>query len=160
MIDAKRYGAQVRSLRDKRGWTQAQLAKHLGGVSPSAVAQWEKGWTQPSKASLQALARVFEVSVADLMEDSIIGARRKGLELGAAGHTRGLAAPQPQFDEELLRQAAEMGIDVVAELSPHLRASIRLRREARWLEENRAALAEANAFLDRYGLWSDGKRQF
>jgi transcriptional regulator with XRE-family HTH domain len=33
-------------------------------------------------------------------------------------------------------------------------------RSRRWLEENRAALADANAFLDRHGLWSDGKRLF
>jgi post-segregation antitoxin (ccd killing protein) len=33
-------------------------------------------------------------------------------------------------------------------------------RQQRWIEENRAALEDANAFLERYGLWSDGKRLF
>jgi post-segregation antitoxin (ccd killing protein) len=53
---------------------------------------------------------------------------------------------------ELLNQARELGIDlkqVVAEA-----------RRQRWLEENRAAIADANAFLARCGLWSDGRRLF
>jgi post-segregation antitoxin (ccd killing protein) len=33
-------------------------------------------------------------------------------------------------------------------------------REARWLAENDGALADANEFLKRHGLWSDGLRQF
>jgi post-segregation antitoxin (ccd killing protein) len=33
-------------------------------------------------------------------------------------------------------------------------------RQQRWIEDNREALADANAFLARHGLWSDGKRQF
>ena len=158
MIDAKDYGVQIRALRDKRGWTQAELAKRLG-VHPSAVAQWERGWTEPRKVSLQALAGVFDVPVTDL----ISGAARTtepGREVvpNSAALSRDVDAPQPQFDASLLRQAQELGIDVVAALSTHLSALIRLRREERWLEENRAAFADANAFLDKYGLCSDGKR--
>ncbi len=33
-------------------------------------------------------------------------------------------------------------------------------RQRRWIEVNRGALADANAFLERYGLWSDGNRLF
>jgi post-segregation antitoxin (ccd killing protein) len=33
-------------------------------------------------------------------------------------------------------------------------------RQAAWRMLNRPALTDANAFLKRYGLWSDGKRQF
>ncbi len=36
-------------------------------------------------------------------------------------------------------------------------------RDARgklWREENAGAIADANAYLDRHGLWSDGRRQF
>jgi transcriptional regulator with XRE-family HTH domain len=33
-------------------------------------------------------------------------------------------------------------------------------RSRRWLKENKAALADANTFLDRHGLRSDGKRLF
>ena len=30
----------------------------------------------------------------------------------------------------------------------------------RWLEENQGALTDANKFVERQGLWSDGKRLF
>jgi antitoxin CcdA len=33
-------------------------------------------------------------------------------------------------------------------------------RRHRWLQENRDALQDANRFLEKYGLWSDGRRQF
>jgi post-segregation antitoxin (ccd killing protein) len=33
-------------------------------------------------------------------------------------------------------------------------------RVREWLTENKSALADANEYLARYGLWSDGKRLF
>lgn len=33
-------------------------------------------------------------------------------------------------------------------------------RQQRWLEENRGAIEDANRFLEKHGLWSDGKRLF
>jgi post-segregation antitoxin (ccd killing protein) len=33
-------------------------------------------------------------------------------------------------------------------------------RQEAWSVVNGPALTDANAFLKRYGLWSDGKRQF
>ena len=33
-------------------------------------------------------------------------------------------------------------------------------RQEAWRVVNRPALTDANAFLERYGLWSDGKRHF
>jgi transcriptional regulator with XRE-family HTH domain len=33
-------------------------------------------------------------------------------------------------------------------------------RSHRWLDQNQGALADANVFVDRHGLWSDGKRLF
>ena len=33
-------------------------------------------------------------------------------------------------------------------------------RQRRWLEENRGAIEDANRFLAKHGLWSDGKRLF
>ena len=57
-------------------------------------------------------------------------------------------------------EAAELGIDAEAALSSYLKALVSEKRAKRWLEENREALASANEFLDRHGLWSDGKRLF
>ncbi len=33
-------------------------------------------------------------------------------------------------------------------------------RASKWRDENRAALSDANRFLGRHGLWSDGERPF
>lgn len=32
--------------------------------------------------------------------------------------------------------------------------------QRRWLEENCGAIDDANAFLERFDLWSDGRRLF
>jgi post-segregation antitoxin (ccd killing protein) len=47
-----------------------------------------------------------------------------------------------------------------ASLGVDLQAVVAEARQRRWIEENRGALSDANAFLARHGLWSDGKRQF
>jgi antitoxin CcdA len=65
-----------------------------------------------------------------------------------------------QLDVALLKEAGELGIDLPAALNQQLRELVRRVRRECWLEENREALADANVFLERHGLWSDGKRQF
>jgi transcriptional regulator with XRE-family HTH domain len=157
VVDATRYGFRIRACRNKRGWTQAELALRLGSVTRSAVAQWERGWTEPSKVNIQALARVFNIPIAEMLPDFDRGVAPK-VDSAIARHN--IAIAPPRFEGALLREAVELGIDVAAELSPHLRAAVRLKRGDRWLEENRAALGEANGFLDPVGLWSDGKRLF
>ena len=64
------------------------------------------------------------------------------------------------LDAELLDQARELKINLSAVLEGRLRELVAELRRQRWLAENRAALADANAFLARHGLWSDGQRQF
>ncbi len=55
-------------------------------------------------------------------------------------------------DLQSLGEARELGADLPqVEVEAHHR---------RWLDNNREALIDANVFLARYGLWSDGKRQF
>ena len=63
-------------------------------------------------------------------------------------------------DTTLLQAARALGVNVSATLEDGLRAEIAQRRRAQWLQENRAALTDANAFLAANGLWSDGKRLF
>jgi antitoxin CcdA len=159
VVDATHYGCRIRAHRNQRGWTQAEMALRLGSVTRSAVAQWERGWTEPSKFNIQALARVFNVPIVEMLPDFDRGVGPDA-EPGGVGFARRMVMAPPLFDGALLREAAEMGIDLTAELTPHLRALIGSKRERRWLEENRVALGEANAFLDRFGLWSDGKRLF
>jgi antitoxin CcdA len=63
-------------------------------------------------------------------------------------------------DADLLTEARALGVNVSAVLEVGLRATVAAERRRRWLDENRGALADANAFVAEQGLWSDGKRQF
>ena len=69
-------GEKLKTLRAERGLTQEQLAAKLY-VSRTAVSKWETGGGSPNLDSLQAVARLFDVSVDDLLsaDDLIVLAR-------------------------------------------------------------------------------------
>ncbi len=52
-------GASVRSMRERRGWTQARLADAAGMTQP-AVARFEAGGTIPTLQVLERLARALD----------------------------------------------------------------------------------------------------
>ena len=58
------FGEKLKALRTERGLTQEQLAARLY-VSRTAVSKWETGGGSPNLDSLQAVARLFDVSVDD-----------------------------------------------------------------------------------------------
>ena len=64
------------------------------------------------------------------------------------------------IDRELIQAARELGLNLSALLEDRLRDAVAEGRRAAWRAENRGAIADANAFLERHGLWSDGLRQF
>ena len=70
------HGFRREALRTERGLTQEQLAARLY-VSRTAVSKWETGGGSPNLDSLQAVARLFDVSVDDLLsaDDLIVLAR-------------------------------------------------------------------------------------
>ncbi|MBC5582854.1 helix-turn-helix transcriptional regulator [Eggerthella sp. NSJ-70] len=70
------FGEKLKALRIERGLTQEQLAAKLY-VSRTAVSKWETGGGSPNLDSLQAVARLFDVSVDDLLstDDLIVLAR-------------------------------------------------------------------------------------
>ncbi len=75
-------GDRVRALREKRGWSQAQLAQ-VAGLHVRTVRRTESGKNQ-SLATLQALAAAFDVEIADLKPDPRAPeARRAAAEGGA-----------------------------------------------------------------------------
>lgn len=57
----------VKSLREKREWTQEQLAEAIGST-PEYVSMLESGARVPSFKVQEALARAFKVKMAKLME--------------------------------------------------------------------------------------------
>jgi DNA-binding transcriptional regulator YiaG len=59
-MDDTMTGSQVRRLRRHEGWTQVQLATHLG-VDPNTVARWERGIVSVPEP----VARLMRYVVAD-----------------------------------------------------------------------------------------------
>lgn len=60
----------------------------------------------------------------------------------------------------LLRQAKELNLDSARIAEQALESEIRSRRAQNWLEENRQAIADFNAHIERDGVFSDGLRSF
>ena len=57
---------RIKTLREKAGLTQTQLAKRLG-ISRSAVNSWEMSLSTPSSIYLVELSRIFSVSTDSLL---------------------------------------------------------------------------------------------
>ena len=61
----------IKRVRNKNGLTQEELAKKLN-VARSTVTQWETGWTQPRMGMIREISNLFNVSVAELVQDNPI----------------------------------------------------------------------------------------
>ena len=62
------FGQRLREQRIKHGLTQEQLAEKIG-VSRQSVSKWEQGISDPSTSNLFALAKLFGVSVEELLKE-------------------------------------------------------------------------------------------
>ena len=61
------FSDQIRSLRQKNGLSQVDLAS-LVGVTQSAVANWERGYRMPDIETIKAISEHFSVTVDSLIE--------------------------------------------------------------------------------------------
>ena len=69
-------GTMIKTLREKRGLTQLQLAERMN-VSDKAVSKWETGRGYPDITLIQPLAEVLGVSVIELMQgESVVNTNR------------------------------------------------------------------------------------
>lgn len=64
------------------------------------------------------------------------------------------------INEDLLRQAKELGINLSQTLEQELEKRVREARTRQWAEENREAIESQNRWVEKHGLWSDGLRMF
>ena len=60
-------GKRIAHFRKEKGLTQEDLAQHMG-ISPQAVSKWENDQTCPDISALPKLARLFGVTVDELLE--------------------------------------------------------------------------------------------
>jgi len=65
-----------------------------------------------------------------------------------------------KIDSALVRQAKELDINLSREFETHLADVVRLKKQDKWLAENREALEAYNAHVERDGVFSDGLRGF
>ncbi|MEJ5152767.1 helix-turn-helix domain-containing protein [Comamonas sp. MYb396] len=66
---AQLLGQRIAQLRKSRQWTQAQLAERLQ-VEPETISRFERGASVPSLHTLESLASVLRVGIADLLAHS------------------------------------------------------------------------------------------
>ncbi len=62
----RRFGERLRRLRDRRGWTQEQLAGQLE-CEQRVISRYERGVSLPQPSMLFLLASAFEVSIGKLL---------------------------------------------------------------------------------------------
>ena len=60
-------GKKIKELRNELKITQKELA-NLVGKSPTAVASWEQGLSEPCVSDLRLLCSIFKVSANELLE--------------------------------------------------------------------------------------------
>lgn len=62
-------GAKLRSLRNKKGWSQGELGRRIGAHTTS-VSDWERGDNAPSGRHIAGLTRELEVSAEHFYDES------------------------------------------------------------------------------------------
>ena len=70
-MDTYITGQTIKNLREKKGFTQAELAEKLG-VSSKAVSKWETAKGLPDISLIEPLANVLSVSVMELMTGNAV----------------------------------------------------------------------------------------
>lgn len=66
MLDIKRVGVKIASLRKEIGYSQEKLANLLC-ISPQAISKWENGHTLPETSLLPVLAQIFNCNIDDII---------------------------------------------------------------------------------------------
>ena len=64
---ARKFGANLRELREQRGFTPHQIAEPLA-QTPDSILKYERGVREPALSQLLALSDIFQVSVDRLLK--------------------------------------------------------------------------------------------
>lgn len=104
----KRLGLRVSERRKVLNWTQDQLAAMLE-VDAETISRFERGATVPSLVTLDRLARILKVSVADLLSDVSASPSDQAIRVSA-------------WLESLPAEDSDFVLDQVKTLCDHLRS--------------------------------------
>jgi transcriptional regulator with XRE-family HTH domain len=105
---AEKVGRRIEELRKERGWSKAELARRLPGVSTgNDVGRWEKGQHLPRTDTLDAIAGVLETTVADLYAGRVADRKSSPVGLDPIASANGRLAGQLDRIEGRLNQIAE-----------------------------------------------------
>lgn len=66
-----KFNERLLNLRKKNGWSQEELGYKIG-VSRQTISKWESGQTTPELEKLKNLAKIFEISVDELINEENI----------------------------------------------------------------------------------------
>jgi transcriptional regulator with XRE-family HTH domain len=75
--NAPAFGAKLAALRKKQGWTQPQLAEKLG-ITLAALVYYERQARNPSAEFVSRAAKLFNVSVDELLGHEVKAGRKPG----------------------------------------------------------------------------------
>lgn len=64
------------------------------------------------------------------------------------------------INEDLLRQARELGLNLSQTLEEQLVKLVREAKARQWAEENREAIESQARWIEKHGMWHDGLRMF
>lgn len=69
-------------------------------------------------------------------------------------------ATNVSVSQDLLAQARAANINLSATLEQALEEALRKRRQEQWLAQNKDAMADYNAHVEKQGVFSEGQRRF
>lgn len=64
------------------------------------------------------------------------------------------------IDERLLKAAKEYGVNLSQTLERAVSDALKQIQGERWLEENREAIEYYNSYIEKHGVFSQGRRRF
>ncbi|MBR6682102.1 MAG: helix-turn-helix domain-containing protein [Clostridia bacterium] len=81
------FGKRIKLMREKKGWTQAELGERLG-LSDKAVSTWEKDIKVPRVSTIQKIADLFGVTQGFLLgeEDRPVRPNREAVKIPVLGN--------------------------------------------------------------------------
>lgn len=88
------FGQRLRAAREERQWTQEFVGQEVE-VTNATVSKWERDAAEPSLKHLQALGRLFCVSIDALVRDDVAQARGLARFAGTQDERGVYRAPDP-----------------------------------------------------------------